>query len=158
MVGPIEPQDPVSESTLDALRRDPRVIMTGSVHDTTEFYSIFDLVVLPTYREGLPYVPLEAAAMELPIVATRIPGCVDAIQDGVTGILVPPRKSGALTDAVRTYLDDPELRRRHGTAGRERVLRDFQQGVIWEAVHEEYCRLLRERGLPLPELSGTPSL
>jgi len=150
LVGPVEPQDPVSEETLRTLQSDPRVIMTGSVDDTSAYYPVFDLVVLPTYREGLPNVPLEAAAMELPVVATRIPGCIDAVVDGETGTLAPVRDADALADAIRRYLDDPELRRRHGQAGRKRVLRDFRQEVIWEAVYQEYCRLLIEKGLPIP--------
>lgn len=151
LVGPVEPQDPVSAATLQMFQNDPRVSTTGSVDDTSEYYPIFDLVVLPSYREGLPNVPLEAAAMELPVVATRIPGCIDAIEDGVTGTLVPVRDADALATAIRAYLDDPELRQRHGKAGRERVLRDFRQEVIWEAIYQEYCRLLREKGLPVPE-------
>ena len=154
LIGPIEPQDPFSQTTLELLRNDPRVVMTGSVGETSPYYSILDLVVLPTYREGLPNVPLEGAAMELPVVATRIPGCVDAIEDGVTGTLVPVRDCDALAAAIRTYLDDPELRRRQGLAGRKRVLRDFRQEVIWEAVYQEYCRLLTEKGLPLPQPTG----
>jgi glycosyltransferase involved in cell wall biosynthesis len=101
-----------------------------------------DLLVLPTYREGFPVVPLEAAAMGLPIVATRIPGCVDAILDGATGALVPARDAVALQQAMAGYLRDPELRRRHGRAARQRVLRDFRQEAMWEALHAEYSRLL----------------
>lgn len=58
----------------------------------------------PTYREGLPYVPLEAAAMEVPVVASRVPGCTEAVADGVTGTLVPARDAGALAEALRRYL------------------------------------------------------
>jgi glycosyltransferase involved in cell wall biosynthesis len=57
--------------------------------------------------------------LALPVVATAVPGCVDAVQDRVTGTLVPPRDAAALTEAIRHYLLDPELRRRHGRAGRE---------------------------------------
>ena len=85
--------------------------------------------------------------MGLPVVATRIPGCVDAVQEGVTGILVPPRESAALEAALRAYLRDETLRRRHGEAGRARVLRDFRQETIWQALLGEYGRLLRARGL-----------
>ncbi len=56
-----------------------------------------------------------------------------------------------LADVIRLYLEDPELRRRHGHAGRQRVLRDFRQEPIREALHQEYVRLLQEKGLPVPE-------
>ncbi|HXG09745.1 MAG TPA: glycosyltransferase family 4 protein [Gemmataceae bacterium] len=150
LVGPFEPQDPVPPEVRALLENDPRVRLIGQVDDCLPFYAAMDLVVLPTYREGLPLVPLEAAAMSLPVVATRVPGCVDAVVDGVTGTLVPPRESAALAEAITAYVRDPELRRRHGRAGRERVLRDFRPEAVWEALYEEYVRLLRRKGLPVP--------
>jgi glycosyltransferase involved in cell wall biosynthesis len=143
VVGPFEPQDPVPPDVENLLRTDPRVHLTGLVSDTPSMYAAMDLVVLPTYREGFGEVSIEAAAMELPVVATAVPGCVDAVQDGVTGTLVPPRDARALTDAIRRYLHDPELRHRHGRAGRERVLRDFRQEDIWKELYSEYLRLLQ---------------
>ncbi len=154
LVGPEEPQDPVSPASLALLRDDPRVHFIGSVDDPAAWYAAMDLVVLPTYREGFPNVPLEAAAMELPVVATRIPGCVDAVVDGVTGTLVPPRDAVALADAIRTYLADPALRVTHGTAGRRRVIEQFQQEAIWEAMYQEYCRLLTAKDIPVPDIAG----
>jgi glycosyltransferase involved in cell wall biosynthesis len=146
LVGPFEPQDPIPREVETLLRNDPRVHLTGHTLQTAPFYAAMDLVVLPTYREGFPNVPLEAASMELPVVATRIPGCVDAIQDGVTGTLVPPRDAAALTTAITTYLAHPSLRRAHGQAGRERVLREFRQEAIWAALRAHYEALLVGRG------------
>jgi glycosyltransferase involved in cell wall biosynthesis len=154
IVGPFESQDPVPLGVRGTLRHDPGIRLTGMVGDVSPLYSAMDVVALPTYREGFPNVPLEAAAMELPVVASRVVGCVDAVQDGMTGTLVPPHDSAALTDAIRLYLNDPDLRRRHGQAGRERVLREFRQEAIWEALYQEYVRLLRERGLPIPEITS----
>jgi glycosyltransferase involved in cell wall biosynthesis len=85
----------------------------------------------------------------LPVVATQIPGCVDAIQDGVTGTLVPCQDVDALAVAIRRYLLDAELRHKHGQAGRDRVLREFGQEPMWEAVYQEYVTLLQERNLSL---------
>ena len=144
VVGPREARDAVPEHVLRELERGERVHLLGSDWETPRLYAGMDVVALPTYREGFPNVPLEAAAMERPVVATRIPGCVDAVADGETGTLVPAQDAGALADALRTYLVDPELRRRHGLAGRERVLRAFRQEVIWEALHAEYLRLLNQ--------------
>jgi glycosyltransferase involved in cell wall biosynthesis len=87
-------------------------------------------------------VSIEAGAMHVPVVTTRIPGCVDAVVDGQTGTLIPPRDARALADALRVYLLDPELRRKHGLAGRERALQHFPQEAIWEAIYLEYRRLL----------------
>ncbi|HYW06546.1 MAG TPA: glycosyltransferase family 4 protein, partial [Longimicrobium sp.] len=146
LVGPLEPQDPVPPATLEALRADPRVHFVGPA-DSAPYYAAMDLLVFPTYREGFPNVPLEAAAMGLAVVATRIPGCVDAVADGETGTLVPAADGVALAGAVRAYLRDPALRMAHGRAGRERALRDFGQEAIWTALHAEYLRLLTARGV-----------
>jgi glycosyltransferase involved in cell wall biosynthesis len=122
--------------------------------NTPPLYAAMDMLVLPTHREGFPNVPLEAAAMEVPVVATRIPGCVDAVSDDETGILVPPRDPASLTAAIRRYLRDPVLRRRHGTAGRQRVLREFQQEALWAALHDEYEHLLTEHALAVTGTSA----
>lgn len=84
--------------------------------------------------------------MELPVIATRIPGCVDAVRDGETGVLVPARDAEALAAAMRVYLGDPELRRRHGASGRRRALREFDPETLRESLVQEYVRLLGGRG------------
>jgi lipopolysaccharide/colanic/teichoic acid biosynthesis glycosyltransferase len=145
IVGPFETQDPAPAHAVARLQRDPRVRMPGMEWNTPPLYAAMDLVVLPTYREGFPNVPLEAAAMELPVVATRIPGCVDAVQDGVTGTLVPPRTAEPLAAAIRKYLDDSELRARHGRAGRTRVIAEFRQEALWDALHREYVASVQDR-------------
>jgi glycosyltransferase involved in cell wall biosynthesis len=145
LVGPWEPQDPVPAEVERLLRDDPRVHLAGMDWDTPPLYAAMDVVALPTFREGFPNVPLEAAAMRLPVVATRIPGCIDAIADGETGLLVPPRDAAALAAALRRYLDEPELRTLHGVAGRDRVLHEFRQEAIWEALLGEYRELLDRR-------------
>lgn len=154
LVGPEEPRDPVPPEVLAALQRHPRVRFAGLVEDTPLAYATCDLVTLPTYREGFPNVPLEAAAMGLPVVATRVPGCVDAVIDGETGLLVPPRDAEALARAISRYLDDPELARRHGQAGRARVLADFRREGIWEALAATYEDLLARSGAAAPGAAG----
>ena len=146
VVGGFEPRDPVPALAREALCRDPRIHMAGWATDATPYYAASDLVVLPSHREGLSNVLLEASAMALPVVTTRIPGCLDVVEDGVTGTLCPVRDVAALTDAIRGYVRDAERRRQHGRAGRERVLREFRREAIWEALHAEYGRLLAAKG------------
>ena len=147
IAGELEEEDPIPDDVRQALSTDHRVHLLGRWRDTPALYAALDMVVLPTYREGFPNVPLEASAMRLPVVATRVPGCVDAVVDGVTGTLVPVRDATALAAAIRRYVDDPALRTAHGNAGRERVVRDFAQEVIWEALYAEYVRLLDAAGV-----------
>jgi glycosyltransferase involved in cell wall biosynthesis len=151
VVGPWE-QDQITTDTMQLLHSDPRVhVIAEWVEDPAPFYAIMDVLAFPTHREGFGLVAIEASAMEIPVVSTRIPGCVDAVQDGVTGTLVPPGDAQALSDAVERYLRDGALRAQHGHAGRERALRKFSPEAIWEALYEEYSRLLREKGLSAPE-------
>jgi glycosyltransferase involved in cell wall biosynthesis len=147
IVGPFETRDPIPAEEVASLHADSRVHLTGVDWNTPPLYSAMDVVALPTYREGFPNVPLEAAAMGLPVVATSVPGCIEAVHDGVTGLLIPPRDSAALAAALSSYLDDQDMRIEHGRAGRERVLQEFRQEELWEAILEEYRRLLGREGL-----------
>ena len=142
IVGPFEVRDPVPPKTERVLRSDPRIHLAGLDWNTPPLYAAMDVVTLPSYREGFPSVPLEAAAMGLPVVATNVPGCADAVVDGETGLLVDAGDAAALAGSIRRYIDDPDLRRLHGEAGRERVLRRFQPRSVWRALHEVYIHAL----------------
>lgn len=138
IAGAPEQRDAVPGELLNSFRSDERVRFLGWTNDMPAFYSAIDVLALPSYREGLPTVVLEAAAMQVPAVAARSVGCVDAVVDGVTGLLVEPGDSYGLAGALRAYLTDPELRVRHGHAARERVLRDFRPEDVWRATLAEY--------------------
>jgi glycosyltransferase involved in cell wall biosynthesis len=150
VVGPFEGYDAVPEATRREMETNPKVVLAGSLDDTAPAYALMDVLALPSYREGFPNTPLEAAAMEIPVVTTNATGCVDSVVDGVTGAVVPVRDSVALWRALAAYLRDGELRLRHGRAGRERVLREFRPEAIWRAMLNEYVALLTAKGLPLP--------
>jgi glycosyltransferase involved in cell wall biosynthesis len=102
-----------------------RVIFTGFLGNPTRVYSILDLYVATSLKEGLPLAPLEAMGASLPIVATDVPGHRDVIVRSQTGLLVPPEDSAALAEAITSLVADPERRRRMGEAGRQRVLDRF---------------------------------
>lgn len=154
MVGPMETHDPVTPRLIEGIEGDPRIHHTGFITETVKAYSIMDVLALPTYREGFPYAPLEAAAMKLPVVASRVTGCVDAVVDGVTGILVPPKDPEALKEAISRLLEDVELKNSMGQAARERCIKDYRPEDIWKALYEEYISLLKTKGLPIPSLNG----
>lgn len=147
LVGEHEPRDPVPDPVKRALAQDPTIRMVGFQRDIERYYAAFDVLVLPTYREGFPNVLLEGGAMRLPVVATRVSGCVDAVQDGVTGLLVSKADEVALAEAMARYLDDATLRRDHGEAGRRRAEESFDPARIWEALAGTYERLAANGGV-----------
>jgi glycosyltransferase involved in cell wall biosynthesis len=147
LVGPLDETDPVPAETLAELGADPRVKLLGLDWNIAPYLAAFDLLVLPTRREGLGNVLLEAAAMGIPAVATRTTGCVDAILDGQTGALVPVGDSAALAAAISTYLESPALRALHGAAARQRTLDHFRPEGVWTAIFEGYRAALQDRGL-----------
>ena len=145
IVGRYEAKDPIRAKDADMFKSDPRIHCLGLVPHIADYLAAMDVFVLPSYREGFPLTNLEAAAMELPVVSTNIPGCIDSVADGETGILVPPRDVGQLVKAIETYLDDPELRKRHGQMGRIRVLDEFRPEMIWEGLYRSYMGLLAKK-------------
>lgn len=142
IAGGAEDRDALPADALATLREDSRIHWIGWDWETPPLFAAVDLVVVPTFREGFPNVPLEAAAMRKAVVGTRVTGCVDAIADGTTGTLVPPRDAPALAAAIATYLANPGLATRHGVAGRERVRTSFRRELIWDALHATYRELI----------------
>jgi glycosyltransferase involved in cell wall biosynthesis len=103
------------------------------------------IVVLPSYREGLPKVLLEAAACGKPLIATDVPGCRDVVTHGVNGLLVPVRDPAALTAAIDALLRDSWRRAAMGEAGRKVVVRDFSVERVAGQVIDLYRELLARR-------------
>lgn len=152
LVGLWESENGVTEKVRAALTQDPRVLIAGVQDDVMPFMQHMDIFAFPSHgTEGFPNAPMEAAAMELPVIATRVIGCVDAVDDGVTGTLIDARNPEQLEAALRVYLEDTALRREHGTAGRTRIRRGFDPAELWAEFHQFYTFLLRREGLPVPE-------
>lgn len=145
IAGEPEQRNALDVAILEQLKRDERIVLIGWRSDMATFYSAIDILVLPSYREGLPTVVLEAAAMQVPTIAFEAVGCVDAIVHGVTGLLVPVGDSYALADAMRQYILDPLERSVHGRSARERVVKEFWPEHLWLATLNEYKRKPRQR-------------
>lgn len=145
VAGEVDPTDPPDPADLARLGAAPDVHLLGHVADPVAFHAACDVLVLPTWREGFPTVPLEAAAMGNPVIATRATGCVDAVVDGVTGGLVPIGDRAALGAALARYLADPALRAQQGAAGRARVLERFTRARVHRLTVDFY-RAIVHRG------------
>ncbi len=148
LVGTPEDEQPLSPSVSEQLGSTPQIYCVGFQADPVPYLAAMDVLLHPSYREGLPTVPLEAAAVGLPVVTTDIPGCVDALKPGETGILVPARDSAALTSATRAMLVAPELRSRMGAAGRNWVAQYANAITTWQELMQEYRQLLSKHAGP----------
>ena len=122
------------------------VICMGEREDVAELYQNAHIAVLPSYREGLPRSLVEAAACGRAVVTTDVPGCRDAIEPDVTGLLVPARDARALADAVLLLATDPVRRKAMGGAGRVLAEKVFDIRKIVEAHLAVYEQLLDEPG------------
>jgi glycosyltransferase involved in cell wall biosynthesis len=141
LVGDHDSTDPVDDEVRRFLARDARVVTTGFVDEPARFYSVMDLLAFPSHREGLPNVPLEAAAAGLPVAAFRATGTVDAVAHEQSGTLVPLGDAHALAAAITGYAADPDRTRRHGALGQQRVVEQFRRERVWEQLANEYRRL-----------------
>lgn len=145
LVGAPDDENPTSVpvSQLEAWEREGVVEWWRQRTDMPEVLAASHVVVLPTfYREGLPKILIEAAAAGRPAVATDIPGCREAVQDGVNGILIPTRDAAATAEAVTTLVADRDLRLRMGAAARELALRNFTLEATVDQIVGIYTELL----------------
>lgn len=145
LVGSPDPQNPntIAEEQLNAWAADGKIEYWGWRSDIAEVFSQAHIVCLPSYREGLPKVLLEAAASSRAIVTTDTPGCREVVQNGYNGLLVPVRDAKALAQAIRTLILDAELRDRFGRNGRHRIETEFTSSMSVDMTLSTYKELLQ---------------
>lgn len=131
----------VSRELVENAARSGIVELVGTTTDIREFIEDADCVVLPSYREGLPRVLLEASAMAKPVIAADVPGCRQAVDHRLSGLLCEPRSARALAEAMETIMAmSPGQRTEMGRQGRMKAEREFSE----ERVVEAYLDALRE--------------
>jgi glycosyltransferase involved in cell wall biosynthesis len=138
--------DPGNAATIDAKelagwRATGIVEVLGQRTDIPAIFGAAHVVVLPSYREGLPKVLIEAAACGRAVVTTDVPGCRDAIEPGRTGLLVPVRDAVALADAIERLVVNPEIRATMGRMGRALAEREFDVRRVVESHMAVYAGL-----------------
>ena len=144
----------LSAAEFAELQADPRVHCLGHVSDMRELYAVSDIVVLPSWREGLSRALIEAAAMERPIITTDVPGCRDVVDHGRSGLLVPLRDSRSLALAIRLFIDNPDFARRCGIHARRKVKAEFQVSLVNQSTLEQYDQLFATPLQRQPFLAG----
>jgi sugar transferase (PEP-CTERM/EpsH1 system associated) len=143
--------DGAERTALKALAQDlgvaGRIQWTGHRRDVPTLLPAFDLYVQPSLHEGMPNTILEAMAAGLSVVATAVGGTPEVVDDGITGLLVPPRDPDALAGAITALLRDPSLRHKMGRAGPERVKDHFSLEQMVQQTQALYECLLKTRGV-----------
>src|SRR5690606_11172721 len=122
-----------------------RVHLLGFREDVPELLAASDLFVLPSWREGLPVSVIEAMMVGLPVVATNVRGCREAVRDGTTGLLVPLRDGRNLAGAITYLLRHRDIAMRLGSGGRRRAQDSYEEAPHLEIQWNVYQRLIRER-------------
>lgn len=144
MIGGAERQKTIRSSLQEWAEREPHVVFCGPQNGIERYYAAMDVHVLPSYREGFGSVIIEAEAMEIPVIATAIPGPLEAMAPGVTGLSVKKADVGSLLDAMEKLCDDSALRARLGQAGRSYVAERFEINRFYEATMTDRMNLMKE--------------
>lgn len=133
------------EGKIRALGLESRFKLLGHLDDIRPVLAATDILVSSSDTEGVPQSAAQAMAMELPVVHTEVGSVAELIEDGVTGLLVPPSDPAALARAITRFADDPVLARNCGRRGRQHVIRNHSRETMIERVIEVYERLIAGR-------------
>lgn len=144
LVGMVDEDNPacIPQEQLRSWVADGTVEWWGHKDDMPRVLASAHIAVLPSYREGLPKVLLEAAACARPIVAADVPGCREIVRHGENGLLVPPRDAGALAEAIGKLVQDRAMRIRMGASGRKIVVSEFSSAQVARETLAVYRELL----------------
>lgn len=144
IAGPVEKQDPFDKQYLHQLYNDSSIKYAGKIFDVVPFYALMQVLVVSSFREGFGNVLIEAASMEVPVIAPDIPGCHNACQPDFNGLLFDKGNAEQLAERIVKYMHDEHLRHNHGINGRVFVQQNFSQQKIWKGQLEIYNQVRRQ--------------
>ena len=161
LVGDSDPENPaaIPEAQLQVWKESGDVEWWGH-QDSKKMPGILaksHVVCLPSYREGIPRILIEAAAAGRPIVTTDAPGCRELVRPGENGIVVPAKETASLVAAIRFLVDNPESRRAMGRNNRELAVQEFSQELVVSQFANAYRELLRASGLGFSSSVAAPA-
>lgn len=138
LIGPLEERDALPNTVVEHISQERTIVNVGLIEDNMPlFYSIMDLFVLPTHREGLGVALLEAQSMGVPVLTTSNTGARDAILPGVTGEYIDTTPE-SIFEKAEQYIINSKLGEKQGKAGREFILDNFLQENIWREIEKLY--------------------
>lgn len=144
LAGPIEKENPFSKLFFEQMYQDEKISYLGKLYDVVPVYALLDVLVLSSLREGFGNVLIEAASMEVPVIAPDIPGCRHALRNNYNGFLFKKNDVQNLVTCIETYMSNCHLKKEHGKNGRIFVSTQFSQEKIWEGQLQLYNYLHKQ--------------
>lgn len=149
VIGPEDPEkrDSFGPEVVRTYGIEKSVIFLGERTDVDELYSLMDIFVLPSWREGFPRSVIEAMAMKKPVIATDIRGCREAIKNGVDGVLVPSKNPKALAEAILRLSNNSLERESLANNARNKAISEFDEKIVFDRIKKEYERLISKKNI-----------
>ena len=146
LVGPFEPEtDPIPKETIIAIQNEPSIIHAGYQDDVRPFLAASQVLAFPSYREGLPNVPMQAGCLNIPSIVTNINGCNEIIENGINGLLIEPKNVNELYDAMKKMITDESLYNNCKKNARSIILNKYDQQHLWNLILDEYHQALQTK-------------
>ncbi|WP_274476225.1 glycosyltransferase family 4 protein [Mangrovimonas aestuarii] len=142
LIGAIEEINPLKEDNLKQINENYSIISTGQQKDIRPFLAVSDIFVFPSYREGFPQSLMQAAAFNIPCIATNINGCNEIIEDGKSGFLIPVKNVQGITDTCELLINNKNLRDEVAKNSRKKLEMDFEQTRLWKHLLKFYNQAL----------------
>lgn len=151
LVGPLEQDlDPLPPETLQEVERNPNIIAAGYQNDVRPYLAISQALAFPSYREGFPNVPMQAGCFHLPSIVTDINGCNEIVVEGENGLIIPPKNTAMLQEAMERLLNDEPLYTHLKKNARRMIVERYDQQHFWELLYQEYHAHLQKHELAIP--------
>lgn len=145
LVGPYETDlDPLNGDTITVIQQHPDIIQVGFQQDIRAWLLAAQVLVFPSYREGFPNVPMQAGCMQLPAIVTNINGCNEIIGDRRNGLVIPPKDTTALQQAMELIMADDVLYGQLQRAARPMITTRYDQQHFWQLLLNEYRQQLKQ--------------
>lgn len=143
LVGPFEKKlDPLNNSTLDLIKSNKQIISTGFQDDVRPYFSISDVFILPSYREGFPTTVLQAGSMGLPSIVTNVNGCNEIIKHNINGLIIPSKNISSLKNSMLELYKNTKLYNNLHKKSRKMIKNNYNQDLVRDNLIIEYTQLL----------------